>query len=201
MHAGSLGCKYTSSILSCPKGRCCHLRTGPSAIPVGVVSTLLPREAWPSNASFQPISQSLCHDFVDGLCWALTEMRVWNWTLSCIYIGLINRMTPGDQDQPCAHSEREAPGRKITSSQTAGGRGSQEMGWEGTLLQVRVSSTWAWESRNTLCMKPNLLWCRRNQPLMKSHLCPPFLFLILPPQLSHIQFLLWTLLSRHLAVL
>lgn len=30
------------------------------------------------------------------------EISAWNWTPSCIYIGLINEMTPGDQDQPSA---------------------------------------------------------------------------------------------------
>lgn len=95
------------------------------------------RGAWPSNASFQPISQSLHCDFVDGLHWALTEMSTWNWTPSCIYIGLINRMTPGDQDQPSAHPKRGVQEKMSDLEPNSRRQRLPGYGWEESLLHLQ----------------------------------------------------------------
>lgn len=95
-----------------------------------------------------PAHQSHCCDIVDGLRWALTEMSAWNWTLSCIYIGLINSMTLGDQGQPSAHPERGLPEEKNYLEPNSRRQRPPGYGMRGITLQVRASVMWP----STLCL-------------------------------------------------
>lgn len=176
-------------------GRFYYLRLGPLSIQAAVVK--LPWEAWPSNASFQPISQSLGCDFVDGLHWAFTETNAWNWTPSCIYIGLINGWL---QEMRTSHLHTLSTGsrkERVTLSQTAGHRGCHGRGRKRTLLQVRASAIWAQEKRHLYKAYSPLM--QGGLPPMKSHPGPPFLFHTLHLHTGHILFFFNSSLSRHLA--
>lgn len=131
---GFLGYKYIPSILSCPKDRCCHLWGGLWVVPGDVVSALPSREAWPSNASFQPIraivmtlwigSAELSQKWAPGIglshAFILASSTGW---LQEIRANHLHTLRGGSQR------------KRITLSQTAGGSVCQSMGCKGPLFR------------------------------------------------------------------
>lgn len=95
------------------------------------------------------------------------EISAWNWTPSCIYIGLINEMTPGDQDQPSAQPKGGGGGseeERITLSSTAGSRGciTQDKHQQD---KPKVKEMLA------VCVKTFILSCRSLPTLEGTCLC------------------------------